>query len=133
MLTFFSEMLSVFLLKKQEQAQARRQASEMTSILDNQKAWIYIIDPESCQLKYLNARTKELAPEAKEGMYCYQALMGQKERCSNCPAKDIRAEKNCSCLMHNPVFDLNVLADATLITWEGQESCLLVCREIPKK
>ena len=132
MLTYFSEMLSVFLLKKQEQARSRRRAEEMGSILDNQKAWIYIIDPESCQLKYLNAQTRTLAPKAKEGMFCYQALMGQQQRCQGCPAKDIRNEKNCSCLMHNPVFHLNVLADATLIQWEDTESCLLVCREIPK-
>ena len=132
MLTYFSEMLSVFLLKKQEQAYSRRRAEEVTSILDNQKAWIYIIDPDSCQLKYLNARTKALAPEAKEGMFCYQALMGNQSRCPGCPARDIRNEKNCSCLMFNPVFDLNVLADATLIQWEDQQSCLLVCREIPK-
>ena len=133
MLTYFSEMLSVFLLKKQEQERSNRRAKEMASILDNQKAWIYIIDPESCELKYLNRRTKELAPEAKEGMFCYQALMGQSSRCEGCPAKHILTQKNCSTVMYNPVFDLNVLADATLIQWENRESCLLTCREIPKK
>ena len=133
MLTYFSEMLSVFLLKKQEQERSNRRARDMASILDNQKAWIYIIDPDSCELKYLNRRTKELAPKAKEGMFCYEALMGQSSRCEGCPAKNIHRDKNCSTMMHNPVYDLNVLADATLIQWEDRESCLLTCREIPKK
>ena len=133
MLTYFSEMLSLFLLKKQEQENANRRAGELASILDNQNAWIYIIDPDSCRLKYLNAKTRELAPEAKEGMFCYEALMGQSKRCEGCPARNIRADKNCSALFHNPVFDLHVFSDATLIQWEGQDSCLLTCREMPKK
>jgi hypothetical protein len=35
--------------------------------------------------------------------------------------------------MHNSRFDLDVLAEATLIQWSGEESCLLTCREIPKE
>ena len=132
MLTYFSEMLSLFLLKKQEQERSNRRAGELVSILENQNAWIYIIDPESCELKYLNVKTKALAPEAKEGMFCYETLMGQSKRCDGCPARNIRADKNRSTLLHNPLFDLHVLSDATLIQWEGQDSCLITCREIPK-
>ena len=66
-------------------------------------------------------------------MFCYEALMGQSKRCEGCPARNIRADINCSALFHNPVFDLHVFSDATLIQWEGQDSCLLTCREMPKK
>ena len=131
-LTYFSEMLSVFLLKQRKQERAMRYAQEMQSILDNQNAWIYIIDPDTCRLKYVNRRTKELAPEVKTGMRCHQALMGRGQRCPGCPAQNIREVKNDRVTMRNEVFDLDVLADATLIQWEGEASCLLSCREIPK-
>ena len=130
-LTFFSEMLSVFLLKKQKQDLAVRQAEELKGILDNQTAWIYIIDPDTCQLKYLNAKTRELAADARPGMCCYHALMGQDHRCENCPSADIRKQGNCTVVMHNGKFDLDVFAEATLIQWEGTQSCLLTCRKIP--
>ena len=131
-LTYFSEMLSTFLLKERKHENATRYVAEMQSILDNQNAWIYIIDPDTCQLKYVNIKTRELAPEIKTGMYCYKALMGREERCQNCPALDIRQRKNGRTKMHNYRFDVEALADATLIQWDGREACLLTCREIPK-
>ena len=132
-LTYFSEMLSMFLLKHRKNEKSMRYAAEMQSILDNQKAWIYIIDPETCELKYVNIKTKELAPNVTAGMRCHKALMGVEERCPNCPALNIRDRKNGRCVMQNRKFNLEILADATLIQWEGKEACLLTCREIPKE
>lgn len=129
-LTYFSEMLSVFLLKKQEQERSAQRASELASILDNQNAWIYIIDPDTCELKYLNAKTRRLAPNVQTGMRCYEALMGRIQRCEGCPSLNIRKEKNASTVLQNQKFNLEIQADATLIPWEGQESCLLTCREL---
>ena len=130
MLTYFSEMLSVFLLKKRAQERTAQRANDLSSILDNQNAWIYIIDPDSCRLKYLNAKTKLLAPEVKPGMRCYQALMGKNERCAGCPSLNIRQTKTDNRILYNDKFDLQVLAEATLIQWEGEQSCLLTCREL---
>ena len=130
MLTYFSEMISVFLLKKQEQDRSAQRATELASILDNQNAWIYIIDPDTCELKYVNAKTRQLAPNVQTGMRCYEALQGCQEQCENCPARDIRNRKTCSTVMDNEKFHLEVLAEATLIQWEGRESCLLTCREL---
>ena len=127
-LTYFSEMLSVFLLKKQAQEKIAQRATELASILDNQNAWLYIIDPDTCRLKYLNKKTRELAPSVQPGDLCYKALMGLDSRCPGCPARNIRKHKNRSTTMENKKFNLTVQADATLITWEGEESCLLNCR-----
>lgn len=129
-LTYLSEMLSVFLLKKKEQEKVRRQAEAFSSILDNQNAWIYIIDPETCELKYLNAKTRELAPDVKPGMLCYKALMGLDQRCAGCPSANILQTRNDSAELYNQVFDLHILSEATLIQWDGAPSCLLTCREL---
>ena len=32
--------------------------------------------------------------------------------------------------MESNVFHIRMLAEATLIQWEGKESCLLTCREV---
>ncbi len=128
LLTYFSEMLSVFLLKKQAQDRVTQRVTELASILDNQNAWLYIIDIDTCQLKYLNRKTRQLAPNVKPGELCYKALMGLDSRCPGCPARNIRKHKNRSISMENKKFNLTVQADATLITWEGEESCLLNCR-----
>ncbi len=129
-LTYFSEMLSVFLLKQQAQARTAQRAAELSTILDNQNAWIYIVDPDTCELKYLNAKTRALAPGAAPGMKCYSALLGCNGRCEDCPTRNIHRDKTSSSVMHNRKFRLDVLAEATLIQWEGKESCLITCREI---
>ena len=131
-LTYFAEMLAVFLLKQRKQEKSQAYAQELQTILDNQNAWIYIIDPDDCSLKYLNAKTRELAPEVTPGMRCYQALMGQPQRCKGCPSLGIRKKKNDATMMRNDRFNLDVQAEATLFRWNGEESCLLTCREIPK-
>ena len=129
-LTYFSEMLSVFLQKKSAQEKITRRMNDLGSILDNQNAWIYIVDPDTCELKYLNAKTKELASHAEAGMCCYRELKGLQERCPDCPAKDIRKKRTKCKLMYNERFGLRVVAEATLIQWDGEESCLLTCREV---
>ena len=129
-LTYLSGMLSVFLLKKREQEKALRQAEQLSSILDNQNAWIYIIDPDTCELKYLNAKTRELAPDVKPGMRCYKALMGLEERCPGCPSANIRKTKTDSAQLYSSVYDLHIFSEATLVRWDGTESCLLTCREM---
>ena len=78
-------------------------------------------------------KLNELVPEAAPGMYCYKTLMGQSQRCAGCPALNIRQCKNDRKRMHNRNFNLEVLADATLIQWGGEEACLLTCREIPRE
>lgn len=131
-LTYFSEMLSIFLLKQRQQKKALVRADDLNSILDNQNAWIYIIDPADCRIKYLNAKTKQLAPDAEPGMCCYKALMGLEEQCPDCPSRNIHLAKNASALMYNEKFRLKVLAEATAIQWNGERSCLLTCRRLPE-
>lgn len=131
-LSYLSDMLSLFLLKYREQEKAVMQAEEFRSILDNQNAWIYIVDPDTCGLRYLNARTRSLAPNAKHGMCCYKALMGREERCPGCPAVNIREKKTNTALLQDGKFPLEILAEATLIQWNGEESCLMTCRKMPK-
>jgi len=129
-LVFFSEIISVFLLKKRAQDEIARHASELTSILDNQNAYIYVIDPDDLTLKFLNSKTRQLAPNAAVGMKCHKCLMGLDERCPNCPAADIRSKKNFSRQIENLYLSKTVQADASLIRWRGQDACLLNCREI---
>lgn len=131
-LTFFSEMIAVFLLKQRAQDATDRYAADLSSVLDNQNAWIYVIDPDDCTLKFLNAKTRALAPDAQLGMKCYQCLMGREDRCPDCPALHIRELKNNQITIDNLYLGLTVEAESSLIRWDGSEACLLTCREAKK-
>ena len=124
-------MLSVFLLRLRSQEQNRRQAEEMNKLLDSRNAWIYILDPDTFQIRYRNEKVYA-DTGAQPGMICYQALMGRETRCPGCPAADIRQKKNGSAILSSPGLSGPLLIDAGLIRWNGQESCFMTCRELPE-
>jgi len=129
MLAFLAELLAVFLLKKRSSERIAEQAENLRRVLDLQDAWIYVIDPESCELKFLNAKTKKIAPEGDIGMVCHKVFMGRETRCENCPALMPDGQSSGQAEIHNGNYGLKVLAKATKLPWNGKESCLVTCTE----
>ena len=133
LLTFLAEVMAVFLIKKNNEKRALRQAENLRSVLDRQDAWIYVIDPESCELKFLNDRAQEVSPSTRPGMTCYHAFMNRDSRCENCPALQIKEKKNTSALIRNENLGLHVRTRAALISWNGEDACLLTCHDLTKE
>jgi len=131
-LNFLSEMLSVFLMKKRQQERALQQAEEISSILDSQNAWIYIIDPETWELKYLNAKLRNAIPEAKLGSRCYKALKGRETPCEGCPCCNILEKKTDSVVLYNERDDVVTDTDAAVVQWGGRQSCMITSRKRKK-
>lgn len=129
-LSYVSELLSTFLLKKRAQDHAQETAQDLCMILDNQNSWIYVIDPDTYALHYINEKTHLIAPDAKLGMCCYDAFFNRSKPCLQCPAKDIRKNVNCTMEVYNPVLKVWSLADASFIRWRGRDACLLSCHDI---
>lgn len=132
-LTFCSEIISIFLLKKRAEDARARRTENLVSILDNQRSWIYVIDPDTFKLRFINAATKELVPGAKEGMTCYECLQNRSTRCEICPAVDIRENRNGRVVVSNEYLNLKVVADASLIRWDDEDACLLTCSTLVKE
>ncbi len=131
-LTYFSEVLATFLLKHREQKQMRSQAEDLRTILENQNAWIYIIDPDTREVLYLNEKARRQIPGAKVGLPCYQSLMGRKSLCPDCPALAIREKKTACTILQDEKHPLKILAEATMIHWHGKDACLMTCRKLPQ-
>jgi len=125
-----SEMLAVFLLKKRAQDKLEQHVADLAHALDAQKSWIYVIDPDTCELKFINARTRELAPSVEVGMRCYQALTGRDDRCPGCPAANVGIGCSVEAVIENQYMGLKVEAEASHIRWKDEDCCLLTCREI---
>ena len=128
LLQYFSEMLGIFLLNRRQRQKALIQAQELNSILDNQAGWLYVIDRENFTLKYTNAALNRAAPGAKIGKVCYRAIMGREEPCKGCPF----AEKTGAAILRDEKKNIRVLAEATDILWQGENSCLMSCRKLPE-
>lgn len=130
-LAFVSQILSTFLLRQRAQDVAIRTANSLGMILDNQSSWIYVLDPDTYQMLYINHKTKVLVPSSEEGDTCYHAFFLRNTPCERCPLKKLKeGEKNSIMEVYNPVLDVWNLADAAVIEWEGEKAYLVSCHDI---
>lgn len=127
-LLYLSKILTIFLLKKRIQDETHMLSESLKSILDNQNAWIYVIDPHTFKLKYINQRTKNMSEEIEEDRLCYQVLMHRSSPCANCPAVNILNDLHKEVSLRNTYFGINAHVEASSIQWNGAEACLITCR-----
>ena len=131
-LIFISELLSTFLLKMRAQDRALAAVRDLQMVLDNQNSWIYVIDPDSYVLRYINAKTLCTVPDAQLGMRCYEAFFHRDSPCEQCPVWGIRKIRNQTMEIYNPVLKVWSMADACMIRWGKEDACLLVCHDVTK-
>ena len=130
LLTYFSEMLSVFLLKKRVQDKTDRHARDLQNMLDSQNAWIYIVDPDTRELLYLNKQITARCPGAQVGQKCYWALSGRDHISEECPLKALQ-EGRSSTLLTSSRYNGSILAESAMIQWEGRPACMITYRKLP--
>ena len=129
LLQFLSEVLATFLLKKRVQDRVSEQAEELRSLLDRQDVWLYIIDPDTCELKFMNEKARRDAPNAFK-FPCYRAFRNRDSRCEKCPALNILQTKTAATIMGDSRFGRRIRACASEIRWNGEPACLIFCYEL---
>lgn len=129
-LCFLSEMLSVFLLKWRATQQSQEAALNLEKMLDNQNAWVYVIDPDTYEMKYVNQKMKDLIKKDCIGQKCYMMTLNKSTPCEGCPMRNAKIEGNTSIEFYNPIFNLWTLIDGSMITWDNKPACMLTCKDI---
>lgn len=132
-LVFVSEILSVFLLKNRVEATLKQESEGLLNLLNNQSSWIYVVNPDTYQMMFINNKTKELCPQAYVGMPCYKAFMQRDKPCQFCPVEKIHEDcTNQKMEVYNPHFKVWVDVDVSQVKWEGQNAVMLSCHDITK-
>jgi len=126
LLQFLSEVMALFLLKKRTQDKVNEQVANLQSILDHQDAWVYVIDPDTYQLRFLNKKLRSLAPNSRIGMTCYSAFMDRQTPCPDCP---LTAEDH-TCVIENSNLGVCVRARSTQILWNGKAEQMITCHDV---
>lgn len=128
-LSILAKVLGVFLIKKSISRQLVQSYNNITAILDSLDVWAYVIDPETYELLYINAKTLELAPQTRVGEKCHTAFFsGRTEACEICPKAGLGNGRNrCTLEVFNEKFDLWTLATASRIPWSDDKEAVLLC------
>lgn len=128
LLTFLSEVVVSFLLKKRSQDRSAAMSENLRSILDAQNNWVYVIDPETFQLRYINEKTRKTVPSLRENDVCYQHIMDRQTPCPNCPMMKLGAGGCARTQIYSPALNAPVESEAATIQWNGRPACLITCR-----
>lgn len=132
-LVFISEILSTFLLKSHAQDSWRQESESLRDALNNQHSLIYIMNPTTHELLFLNKMTKQYCPDGKIGMPCYKVLLHREAPCEECQAQNIH--KGCPHIVntvYNEYLNLHCETEASYIRWKGTDAVLVCCHDIAK-
>ncbi|MBD5104772.1 MAG: EAL domain-containing protein [Ruminococcaceae bacterium] len=129
-LTYISKVLATFLLNERNKNQSRQFSRSIETILYKYPEYIYIIDPETHKLLYLNKMTEELIGRDKIGTACYSVLCDGKNS-SVCPIRELMEKKTSKPVeMVSPVLKRLVRAHATSVEWDGKEAYMVSCLDM---
>ncbi len=133
-LTFVSKILSTFLVKMRTQDRLEKSYEMTRAMLDTQDAWIYVVDPETYALQFINQKTRALAPDAKPGNLCYKVFWRKDAPCDPCPMRMLSQECDTYTLeMYNDHFHVWTSATASRMTWtNGNAGCLMCCYDVTR-
>lgn len=125
-LAFIADILGAFLMKRRAQESTGELMESLKGILDHQRDWIYVIDPESHEILYTNQATRDVLPGLELGARCYEAFYRVPHPCAHCPVAHMDARGHAAGRVHSAVLDMDVEVRADTITWPGNRQVYLL-------
>ncbi len=92
------------------------------AIFDNLDSYVYIVNPDTYELSFINKKVLAGTPEVKIGDTCYKALQNRDTPCDNCIARKLnKADPHCRCTEE--------LFNYSLRSWTRCSASWLECKE----
>nr|MDD6336072.1 diguanylate cyclase [bacterium] len=126
MLSLVAQMLTTFLQKKRAMERDARLVGQLRNILDMQDAYVYVVNPETYELLFLNAKTRGLDSQVQLGMKCFSTFFGRETPCKHCPL--CTAQQNGE--FYNPQYDVWTKVHTVPIQWKNSQAALFSCYDI---
>ncbi|SET01640.1 bifunctional diguanylate cyclase/phosphodiesterase [[Clostridium] polysaccharolyticum] len=127
-LSCISKMISSYLLKLNTKTEVADELLYTGYALDSQKLTFYVIDSDSYELRYVSRYANELFPSIAVGKKCYEAVMNQKQPCSNCPIAGLAADKqHFATELYSEEFDTWFTVSVSVVNKENRNRQYLLC------
>lgn len=128
-LQFLAELLAMFLLKKRAQDAMEEMLQAMRAILDHRSECIYLVEPESYTMQFINEHARAISPKAKVGEKCYRALLGRDSPCTYCPIGDLAKNGEAFVKTQHSVLGEGAILHAEKMDWQGRPMCLMTLKK----
>lgn len=92
------------------------------AIFDNLDSYVYVVNPDTYEITFINKKVVMSSPDVKIGDICYKALQNRESPCENCILKNLD-KKDVHCRCTEEIFNYS------LRSWTRSSASWLECRE----
>ena len=125
-LGYLARILSVFLKKKQSALELQESYINHIEMLDNVNGLVYVTDPTSQEILYVNNAMKELGIGL--GQQCFRAVLGVDAPCENCPINYLTSSPLLPVQeVYSKKLNMWLRSAATSIRWLDNRRAMLIC------
>lgn len=128
-------IINTFIVKKYQEQEKNLYSQIMQNILDFQENGIYIINPNTFRLIYVNNRIRKMYKNIKIGDYCYRTFLSKEQQCENCPLKEMnKNQETYNKLIYNDAIGAKLQLYIRRIKWiNGCDAVSITSINIDKK
>lgn len=127
-LSTISKLIGAFLMKARQRDLAAL-SEDYKAVLDNNAAYIYIIDRTSCEIVYSNRALRDRYDDSV-GHICYEYFMNDTAPCENCPMAAYSAYGSSVAVEIKRASGLWLSCQASPIRMAGRELMMITCIDI---
>lgn len=123
-----TEIIGIFLQNKRHEEETKRYVETLQTLMDNMPSGVYVVDPETFKLIFINKTTLQWVPDAQVGDFCYRRFANREEPCPFCPIKHLTGDFESTYTIQrlNERFKRWLETSAINIRWpDGNIYCLL--------
>lgn len=125
-LGYIARILSVFLTKTHTESELRSMYRNYVEMLDNLNGFVYVIDPDTYQVLYVNNATKAFG--WTPGQTCYKMAFGNSTPCKNCPINHFSDTVHYSVEeIYSDLLKGWVHSAASRLKWSSTQDAVLIC------
>ncbi len=121
----FAEVLSLYLLRKRAQDDAKRWEDNFVQMLNESDECIYAVEEGTYKIKFMNARMRKLMPQLQLEQKCYEGIMNSSSICEQCPIKKMNLGQTVPKEMDNDGFPKCFMAQMNKPFWDGEDVILI--------
>ena len=104
--------------RKRAEERERRQWQQTLTVIDNFPGLLYVVDPETYRVLFVNKVFREALGNDPVGQLCYEAFQGFEAPCSFCSNPILlESREPYRWEYHNPMLDRDLLMTDQLIEW----------------
>ena len=128
-LAFVSRIIALFLLRLR-QSDSAAFSGDFRAALDDNAAYVYIIDPKTYDIIYVNRSIRAHSTENYIGCKCYETFVGVDSPCAECPVRMLYETEGPHIAEISRSDGMLLLTQASKLRWNGRDMAMLSCIDI---